>query len=100
MVVRITVSEKNSPPDKLADAELHFTEGGLEGLKLLGFGIWNRRNGNGRTVSFPARSYTTNGERRSFSLLRPLGELAAQDRLRQTILEAYEEYEAQMAVAR
>lgn len=99
MVVRITVTDKNSPPGKLADAELHFNEGALQGLKLLGFGIWDRRNGNGRTVSFPARSYTANGEKRSFSLLRPLGELAAQDRLRQTILQAYAEFEAQAAVA-
>ncbi len=100
MVVRITLNDKNSPPGKLADAELHFTEGALQGLKLMGFGVWDRRNGNGRSVSFPARNYTSNGERRSFSLLRPLGELAAQERLRDTILQAYEEFEAQAAVAR
>jgi hypothetical protein len=99
MVVRITVNEKNSPESKLADAELHFTEGGLEGLKLMGFGIWDRKNGNGRTVSFPARSYVTNGERRSFLLLRPLGDLRAQERLRDAILQAYAEFEAEAALA-
>ncbi len=32
MVVKIVPYEKGSPPGKLADAELHFTEGVLEGL--------------------------------------------------------------------
>jgi hypothetical protein len=99
MVVKITLSDKGNPPGKLADAELHFTDGALQGLKLLGFGIWDRRNGPGRNVTFPARNYTTNGEKRSFSLLRPVCELSAQDRLRDTILDAYAEFEAQTAVA-
>ena len=30
-------------PGKLADAELHFTGGELDGLKLIGFAIWARR---------------------------------------------------------
>lgn len=43
------------------------------GLKLIGFGIWERRGGAGRNVTFPARKYAVNGERRSFALLRPAG---------------------------
>ena len=35
MVVKITPNEKGNPPGKLADAELHFTDGSLEGLKLI-----------------------------------------------------------------
>ena len=31
VVVKITQNDKNNPPGKLADAELHFTEGVLEG---------------------------------------------------------------------
>ena len=54
MVVKITPNDKGNPPGKLADAELHFSSGPLEGLKLIGFAIWERRNG-GRTVTFPAR---------------------------------------------
>lgn len=100
MVVKILINEKGNPPGKLADAELHFVEGGLQGLKLLGFGIWERRNGPGRNVTFPARSYMTAGERRSYSLLRPLGDLEPQERLRTTILEAFAEFEAQTAVTR
>ena len=99
MVVKITPNEKGNPPGKLADAELHFSEGVLEGLKLIGFGIWERRGGNGRNVTFPARQFSVNGERRSFALLRPVTDITAQNRVRELILEAYAEHEAQAAVA-
>ena len=72
MVVKIMPNEKGLPNGKLADAEVHFTEGALDGLRLLGFAIWERRNGPGRNVTFPSRTYSVNGERRSFSLLRPI----------------------------
>ena len=99
MVIKITPNDKNNPPGKLADAELHFTEGVLEGLKLIGFGVWERRTGNGRNVTFPARQYSVNGERRTFALLRPIVDATAQDRIREAILEAYAEYEEKAAVA-
>src|SRR5450432_4301381 len=93
LVVKITPNDKGNPPGKLADAELHFTDGPLEGLKLIGFSIWERRGGNGRNVTFPARSYVVNGDRRSFSLLRPIVDSTAQEKLRALILEAFQEYE-------
>jgi hypothetical protein len=93
MVVKIVPNEKHNPPGKLADAELHFTDGVLEGLKLIGFSIWERRSGGGRNVTFPARQYAVNGERRSFALLRPIGDTAAQDRIKELLLQAYAEYE-------
>jgi hypothetical protein len=99
MVVKFAQNDRGNPPGKLADAELHFSEGTLEGLKLIGFGIWERKNGNGRNVTFPARQYSVNGERRSFALLRPVVDAAAQDRVREFILQAYAEYEGQLAVA-
>ena len=100
MVVKITHNEKNNPPGKLADAELHFIDGALAGLKLIGFGVWERRSGNGRNVTFPARSYAVNGERRTFALLRPsTGDATAQDRIRELVLQAYAEYEEKTAVA-
>jgi hypothetical protein len=98
VVVRITPNDKGNPPGKLAEAELHFTDGILEGLKLIGFSVWERRSGSGRNVTFPARQYTVNGERRSFALLRPSGDAAAQDKVRDLILQAYADYEAQAAV--
>ena len=100
MVVRITPNEKGNPPGKLADAEVHFTDGIMEGLKLIGFGVWERRTGGGRNVTFPARQYSVNGERRSFSLLRPAnGDATAHDKLRELILQAYADHEEQAAVA-
>ena len=99
MIVKIVVNDKQNPPGKLADAELHFTEGVLEGLKLIGFGIWERRVGGGRNVTFPARQYSVNGDRRTFSLLRPIIDSTAQDRVRQLVLQAYADHEAAAAPA-
>ena len=86
-------NDKGNPPGKLADAELHFTDGPLDGLKLIGFSIWERRGGSSRNVTFPARQYHVNGERRSFALLRPVADTNAQDAVRDLILSAYAEYE-------
>ena len=99
MRVHIIANQGTNPPGKLADAELHFTDGACEdwgpltGLKLVGFAVWARRDGV-RMVTFPSRSYAVNGERRSFVLLRPT-EANSQDRLRDVILEAYAEHEAE-----
>jgi hypothetical protein len=97
MTVKITPNDKGNPPGKLAEAELHFTEGALEGLKLIGFSIWERRGGTGLNVTFPARQYSINGERRSFALLRPIVDVAAQERIRALILEAFAEFEERAA---
>ena len=94
MVIKIAPNEKGNPPGKLAEAELHFTEGPLEGLKLVGFAVWERRSGNGRNVTFPSRQYVVNGERRSFALLRPAADATSQDRIRDLVLQAYAEYES------
>jgi hypothetical protein len=96
MTVRFFPNDKATPPGKLADAELHFSGGPLDGLKLIGFAVWERRTG-GRNVTFPARQYSVNGERRSFALLRPILDAATQDRLRDLVLEAYKDYEAEVA---
>ena len=89
MTVKIVANSNGTPPGKLADAELYFEEGPLAGLKLIGFAVWERRSGGGRNVTFPSRQYSVNGERRSFALLRPITELAAQERVRDLVLEAY-----------
>lgn len=99
MVVKIVPNDKGNPVGKLADAELHFTEGALQGLRLLGFAVWERKSGPGRSVTFPARAYSVNGERRSFSLLRPVADPASQDAVRDLVLQAYSEFEGQAAVA-
>ena len=101
MTIKITPNDKGNPPGKLADAELHFSQGdgSLEGLKLIGFSVWERRGGNGRNVTFPARSYSVNGERRSFALLRPIVDVTSQNKLRELILEAFAEHEERAAIA-
>jgi len=99
LVVKITPNDKGNPPGKLADAELHFIDGELDGLKLIGFSIWERRGGGGRNVTFPARQYSVNGDRRSFALLRPIVDVAAQNRVRELVLEAYDEYGERSAVS-
>ena len=112
MNIKITPNDKGTPPGKLAEAELHFSDGPLAGLKLIGFSIWERRGvggsspqhgghqrSAGRNVTFPARSYAVNGERRSFALLRPLVDASAQNRVRDLILEAYQEFEDRAALS-
>jgi hypothetical protein len=94
IIVRFVENTTGSPAGKLADAELHFTDGILVGLKLIGFSLWERRGGGGRNVTFPARQYVVSGERRSFALLRPIDDAAAQARVRDAILEAYEQHVA------
>ena len=95
VTVKIIANDRGNPPGKLADIELHFSgDSVFAGLKLIGFSIWERRGGAGRNVTFPARQYSVNGERRSFTLLRPIADTTAQNALRDRILEAYVEYEA------
>ena len=94
--VRIIPNDKGNPAGKLADAEVIFEAeaGPLSGLKLIGFSVWERPNG-GRNVTFPARQYSVNGERRSFALLRPSsGDVSSQEAIRECILDAYSRAEA------
>src|SRR4029453_18967355 len=98
MTVKIKPNDKGSPDERLADPELHFDDGPLAGLKLIGFGIWERKSGSGRNVTFPARQYSVNGERRSFALLRPLEDSTAQERIRELVLQAYADVEAAAGV--
>jgi hypothetical protein len=101
MLVRFISNDKGVPAGKLADAELHFADGPLEGLKLIGFAVWERRgggsDGHGRNVTFPARSYSSGGERRSYALLRAITDSSAQERLRDVVLEAYRVHETAAA---
>lgn len=93
VTVKTSPNDKGNPPGKLADAELHFSGDVLDGLKLIGFALWER-SGRKRNVTFPARQYAVNGERRSFALLRPIVDASAQERVRDLILDAYARYEA------
>src|SRR3989442_15087838 len=91
LVVKISPNDKGNPPGKLADAELHFIDGELDGLKLIGFSIWERRGGGGRNVNFPARTYSVNRERPNFALMRPIVHVSAQERIPELMLQADDE---------
>jgi hypothetical protein len=87
--IHIIKANGHAAPGKLADAEIHFTGGELDGLKLVGFAVWRSRGGHGQNVSFPSRHFTVRGDRRSFSLLRWIKEREAQRRLEAAVLKAY-----------
>jgi hypothetical protein len=91
ITIQILKTNGHSAPGKLADAEIHFTGGELDGLKLVGFAVWQRRDGSGQNVSFPSRQFTVQGERRSFSLLRWIAKRKAQERLESLVIQAYED---------
>jgi hypothetical protein len=58
-------------PGKVADVDLHFDDGDLAGLKLVGFAVFEANDGR-RHVTFPARPLGEGSTRRVFQLLRPL----------------------------
>jgi hypothetical protein len=95
VTIKIVPNERGIPQAKLADAEMVFEDGLLSGLKLVGFSVWEGREG--RHVTFPSRPFLTNGERRSYSMLRPVGDPSAQEPLRQLILQAFVDFQHRAA---
>ena len=87
--IHIIKTNGHAAPGKLADAEIHFTGGELDGLKLVGFAVWKARDGRGQNVSFPARQFTVRGDRRSYSLLRWIEAREAQAKLEAAVLDAF-----------
>lgn len=101
MIIKFSPSKYATPgtPDtpgrgKLADAELHFSGGPLNGLRLIGFAV-TQRDGI-RDVSFPSRQYSVNGDRRTIALLQPISNHQDQH-LRDLILLAFAEFESELA---
>lgn len=97
IIVKILKVDHPSATGKLADAEIHFSGGELDGLKLVGFAVWQRRDGNGQNVSFPSRQFTVHGERRSFSLLRWTTDPRAQEKLCDLVLQEFRAANQQVA---
>ena len=71
MRVHYVLNHGGSPESKLADVEIHFEEGLLFGLKLVGCSVWRGKKGENPTVLVPSRSYATAGGVRYYELLRP-----------------------------
>jgi hypothetical protein len=89
--VKILRNEQGTPAGKRADAEIHFNTGELAGLTLVGFTIWERRDGNDRRVTFPGRPLIVHGDKRNFELLRAIGNPNVLDHVRELVLTAYEQ---------
>ena len=98
--VKILRNEQGKPAGKLADAEIHFIAGELAGLKLVGFTIWERRDGNGRRVTFPGRPLIVHGDKRNFELLRAIGNPNVLDHVRDLVLRTYDAAGAQPGESR
>jgi hypothetical protein len=75
------------------ESHVRFCEGGGVPFPAATRPVWERRTGGGRNITFPARQYSVNGERRSLALLRPTMDTVAQERIRDLILHAYAEQE-------
>jgi hypothetical protein len=96
LVIHIACNEKASKSNKLADAEIHFTAGPLQGLRLCGFtiyGKWEQKKLTATNVTFPKRTYQTRQkETRDYMLLRPQPGVPAErvNEIATMILAAYE----------
>jgi hypothetical protein len=70
MRVHYVLNNGGTPAGKLADVEIHFEEGLLAGLKLVGCSVWRSKKGEAPTVLVPSRSYATAAGVRYYELLR------------------------------
>ncbi len=77
MRVHYVLNHEGTPASKLADVEIHFDEGLLAGLKLVGASVWRSKKGEAPTVLVPSRSYATASGVRYYELLRPSAEPGA-----------------------
>jgi hypothetical protein len=78
MRMHYLLNQGAAPESKLADVEIHFEEGILSGLKLVGCSVWRSKKGEGPTVLIPSRSYATATGVRYYELLRPSEEGTAE----------------------
>jgi hypothetical protein len=71
MRIHFVLNHGGTPESKLADVELHFEEGPLAGIKLVGCSVWrSKKNDEKVTVLLPARSFATSAGPRYFDLMR------------------------------
>jgi hypothetical protein len=89
--MKIQFTPKDNGPDRLvAEAELLFDDGLLEGMKLVGFSLWKSPEGE-IYVTFPSRAFGAGADRRYFDFLRSTeGTPLEPRRLKAAILEAFQ----------
>ena len=86
--IKIIPNKTAKPSNKLADAELCFTEGDLKGLKLVGIAVWSPQIMcdqvlKGLSVTFPVTLQDKDGH------YLPLTKDGPMDRLEHVIIETY-----------
>jgi hypothetical protein len=98
MRVHYVLNHGGTPAGKLADVEIHFEEGLLSGLKLVGASVWRSKKGEGPTVLVPSRSYATASGVRYYELLRassdgvPAGAATVEDPAAKLAVKRFKEY--------
>jgi hypothetical protein len=83
------VEKANGPERLVCEAELHFDEGPLAGMRLVGFSLWRSAEGD-IYVTFPSRAFGTATDRKYFDYLRAVdGSAEAVKHVKDWILEEY-----------
>ena len=89
MQVQFTDRE-NGPERLVCEAEIHFDEGPLAGMRLVGFSLWRSPEGE-VYVTFPSRAFGAGSERRFFDYLRAVdGTAEPVKRVKAWILDEYQ----------
>ena len=63
------IPRENGPERLVTEAEIHFEDGPLAGMRLVGFSIWRSTDGE-LYVTFPSRAFGAGTERKYFDYLR------------------------------
>ena len=88
------VARENGPERLVTEAEVHFEDGPLAGMRLVGFSLWRSPEGE-VYVTFPSRAFGAGGERRYFDYLRAQdGDGETVKRVKAWIIDAYRRVEA------
>jgi hypothetical protein len=90
------VSRANGPERLVTEAELHFDDGPLGGMRLVGFSLWRSTEGE-LYVTFPSRAFGAGTERRYFDYLRAVD--AAPETVKTVKAWILEEYRKQAQAA-
>ena len=83
------IPRQNGPERLVTEAEIHFEDGPLAGMRLVGFSIWRSTEGE-LYVTFPSRAFGAGTERKYFDYLRAVdGSAETVKAVKAWILEEY-----------
>jgi len=93
--MRVLFVERENRPERLVcEAEIHFEEGELAGMRLVGFSLWRSPEGE-VFVTFPSRATGVGSDRRFFDYLRATdGDAETVKRVKAWILDQYRKVQA------